>query len=73
MVNLFRKNYYGAIYADPPWSFQNWSAKGEGRNPSRHYRCLSFPLLAELNVTLRQTTALCFFGRATRCCRSRWN
>jgi hypothetical protein len=28
---------YGAIYADPPWSFRNWSAKGTGRNAiSKH-------------------------------------
>jgi hypothetical protein len=31
---------YGAIYADPPWSFRNWSAKGKGRNAVSHYDCL---------------------------------
>ena len=23
---------YGAILADPPWRFENWSAKGEKKN-----------------------------------------
>jgi hypothetical protein len=38
------------IYADPPWSFRNWSAKGTGRNAISHYDCLSFGALAELPV-----------------------
>jgi hypothetical protein len=29
---LLEQRKYGAIYADPPWSFRNWSAKGTGRN-----------------------------------------
>jgi len=39
---------YGVIYADPPWSFRNWSAKGTGRNAVSHYDCLDFPSLAAL-------------------------
>jgi N6-adenosine-specific RNA methylase IME4 len=41
---------YGAIYADPPWSFRNWSAKGTGRNAVSHYNCLDFGALAALPV-----------------------
>lgn len=41
---------YGAILADPPWSFRNWSAKGTGRNAISHYDCLDFPALATLRV-----------------------
>jgi N6-adenosine-specific RNA methylase IME4 len=41
---------YGAIYADPPWAFRNWSAKGTGRNAISHYDCLSFEALAALPV-----------------------
>jgi N6-adenosine-specific RNA methylase IME4 len=41
---------YGAIYADPPWSFRNWSAKGTGRNAISHYDCLDFDKLAALPV-----------------------
>src|SRR5262249_36261512 len=40
----------GAIYADPPWSFRNWSAKGTGRNAVSHYDCLDFASLAALPV-----------------------
>ena len=28
---------YGVIYADPPWSFRTWSAKGTGRSAVSHY------------------------------------
>lgn len=41
---------YGVIYADPPWSFRNWSAKGTGRNAVSHYDCLDFNALASLPV-----------------------
>lgn|SRR5208337_1005319 len=41
---------YGVIYADPPWSFRNWSAKGTGRNAVSHYDCLDFGALSALPV-----------------------
>jgi N6-adenosine-specific RNA methylase IME4 len=41
---------YGVIYADPPWSFRNWSAKGTGRNAISHYDCLDFDALSALPV-----------------------
>jgi N6-adenosine-specific RNA methylase IME4 len=41
---------YGAIYADPPWSFQNWSAKGTGRNAISHYDCLGSEALTALPI-----------------------
>jgi N6-adenosine-specific RNA methylase IME4 len=41
---------YGVIYADPPWSFRNWSAKGTGRNAVSHYDCLGFETLAALPI-----------------------
>lgn|ERR1051325_49672 len=42
---------YGVIYADPPWSFRNWSKKGTGRNAVSHYDCLDFEALAALPIT----------------------
>jgi len=42
---------YGVIYADPPWSFRNWSAKGTGRNAVSHYDCLDFSALAALPIS----------------------
>jgi N6-adenosine-specific RNA methylase IME4 len=41
---------YGVIYADPPWSFRNWSAKGTGRNAISHYDCLDFRALTALPI-----------------------
>src|SRR5580658_6693569 len=41
---------YGAIYADPPWHFRNWSAKGTGRNAVSHYDCMSFAVLSSLPI-----------------------
>src|SRR5262245_58680673 len=41
---------YGVIYADPPWSFRTWSAKGTGRSAVSHYDCLDFEQLAALPV-----------------------
>jgi N6-adenosine-specific RNA methylase IME4 len=41
---------YGAIYADPPWYFRNWSAKGTGRNAISHYDCLNRETLTHLPV-----------------------
>jgi N6-adenosine-specific RNA methylase IME4 len=49
-TNFLKHRKYGAIYADPPWSFRNWSAKGTGRNAISHYDCLDFPSLASLPI-----------------------
>jgi hypothetical protein len=31
-TRFLKRRKYGVIYADPPWSFRNWSAEGTGRN-----------------------------------------
>jgi N6-adenosine-specific RNA methylase IME4 len=49
-INFSKPREYGVIYADPPWSFRNWSAKGTGRNAVSHYDCLDFSALAALPV-----------------------
>src|SRR5690348_14429358 len=49
-INSLTRCRYGAIYADPPWSFRNWSAKGTGRNAVSHYDCLNFETLAALPI-----------------------
>jgi N6-adenosine-specific RNA methylase IME4 len=38
------------IYADPPWTFRTWSAKGKGRSPERHYDCMSLADVRALAV-----------------------
>jgi N6-adenosine-specific RNA methylase IME4 len=48
--SLRTRRKYGVIYADPAWSFSNWSAKGTGRNASSHYDVLDFAALAALPV-----------------------
>lgn len=45
-----RSGHYGAILADPPWRFANFSAKGEVKNPVAHYPCMKFDDLAALPV-----------------------
>ena len=49
-TSFLRPRRYGAIYADPPWHFRNWSAKGTGRNAVSHYNCMSFAQLSALPV-----------------------
>lgn len=41
---------YRVILADPPWSFENFSEKGEGKNPSAHYGCMSISEIAAMPV-----------------------
>jgi len=41
---------YNIIYADPAWPFDNYSAKGESRNPNRHYDTLSIEQIQALPV-----------------------
>jgi N6-adenosine-specific RNA methylase IME4 len=44
------RRHYGAIYADPPWSFRAWSTKGTGRGAEQHYPTLAFDELAAFPV-----------------------
>ena len=41
---------YRLIAADNPWRFKNYSKKGEGRNPIRHYPCMTVEALKALPV-----------------------
>jgi N6-adenosine-specific RNA methylase IME4 len=41
---------YGLIMADPPWSFDNFSAKGEAKNPKAHYACMDLRAIDALPV-----------------------
>lgn len=44
------KRHFGALVADPPWPFRNWSAKGEHRNALQHYDVLTLPEICALPV-----------------------
>lgn len=41
---------YGAIYADPPWSFLTRSDKGKDRSPEQHYDCMTLEEIKALPV-----------------------
>jgi N6-adenosine-specific RNA methylase IME4 len=41
---------YPVIYADPPWKFAAYSAKGEGRSALAHYDCMTLDDLFALPV-----------------------
>jgi N6-adenosine-specific RNA methylase IME4 len=41
---------YEIIYADPPWSFDNYSAKGEAKNAKVHYDCMDIDAIKALPV-----------------------
>lgn len=45
-----RGGQYRVIYADPPWTFATYSAKGKGRSPEAYYDCLSLADLKTLPV-----------------------
>ena len=39
---------YGAILADPPWSYEMYSDKGYGKSPEAHYDTMSDDDIAAL-------------------------
>lgn len=45
-----RPLHYGAILADPPWSYRLYSAKGHAKSPHAQYRCTPMRELVELPV-----------------------
>lgn len=44
-------HHYGAILADPPWSFKTYSAKGEGRSAVQHYNTMDLEAIKALPVS----------------------
>lgn len=41
---------FDCIVADPPWLFEQWSVKGEGKAPQAHYKCLPAETIARMRV-----------------------
>lgn len=41
---------FAAAYADPAWQFKTRSAKGEGKSPQSHYRCMTLDAIKALPV-----------------------
>lgn len=46
-----RRGHYGAIVADPPWTFRAYSDKGLKKSPQAHYGCLSLNDIKALPVS----------------------
>ncbi|WP_068312787.1 MT-A70 family methyltransferase [Polycladidibacter hongkongensis] len=42
---------YDLIMADPPWSYANWSKKGEHKNASAKYDCMALDQIKDMNVS----------------------
>lgn len=52
---------YNLLHIDPPWGFENWSEKGEGRNPNQHYETMGWEEIAALPVgELARGDCACF-------------
>lgn len=45
-----RPGAYRVVYADPPWRFASWSARGKGRSPEAWYDCPDLPAIRALPV-----------------------
>ena len=43
--------HYGALIADCPWRFSNFSAKGEAKNPVAHYDCMDLDALKAMPIS----------------------
>jgi N6-adenosine-specific RNA methylase IME4 len=56
---------YGAILADPPWTFKVRSEKGEGRSASQHYGTMDLDAIAGMPVASWAAKDACLFLWAT--------
>lgn len=45
-----KMGHYGLILCDDPWRFENYSEKGEEKNPLAHYDCMDMDALRALPV-----------------------
>jgi N6-adenosine-specific RNA methylase IME4 len=45
-----RAEQYALVYADPPWTFETFSEKGDDRSPTNHYPTMNDDLIANIEV-----------------------
>ena len=50
-LKTWNSKTYKVIYADPPWHFKSHSSKGDGRNATQHYDCMSISDICKLPVS----------------------
>ncbi len=43
---------FSVILADPPWTYESWSARGTGKGASRHYITMGVPEICALPVNM---------------------
>lgn len=43
---------YRVLYADPPWAFETYSRKGQGKSPSQHYETMTLKDLCAMPVSM---------------------
>lgn len=46
-----KRGHYGAILIDPPWSFEAWSKRGDGRSAKQHYGVMDVKQMVRLPVS----------------------
>lgn len=51
MLTDLPRRHFGAIYADPAWTYKTWSAKGSGRSAEQHYKTMSVDEIAAVPVS----------------------
>lgn len=52
------KGPFDIIVADPPWSYETWSKKGQGRSASQHYRTMSLGWIKALEIPAARKSLL---------------
>jgi len=60
LIKLPNKQY-DIIYADPPWTFETWSKKGEGKSASQHYNVMTLEDICNLPVADIAAKDCCLF------------
>ena len=46
----FPDKKYNIIYADPPWNYKVWSAKGTGRSAEQHYSTMTIKDIQDMPI-----------------------
>ncbi len=59
--DLVERIRYGAIMADPPWTFSTYSEKGKDRSAEQHYAVMDYRAIAELPVKDLAADNCCLF------------
>lgn len=57
MIKDFPRTQHGLIYADPAWSYEMYSEKGEEKSPQAHYQCMSLDELKGMRDDVLFATA----------------